>query len=100
MGRSAERVYTDPADIARLEALIAELPDDAKVRIVEIDGRETSGIVSALPTVQSFRDADENEGLNAVVKLEDPDRPGWTGTIWIDRIERIEKLAPNESQRA
>ncbi|HEV7775610.1 MAG TPA: DUF3247 family protein [Luteibacter sp.] len=100
MGRNAEHVYTEPGAIARIEAWIAELPGAAVVRIVEIDGRETSGVVSVRPTVQAFRDGNENEGINGVVTLEDPDRPGWTGTIWLDRIERVDRLAPNLAQKA
>ncbi|TCV92035.1 uncharacterized protein DUF3247 [Luteibacter rhizovicinus] len=92
MGRSAEKVYTDHGAIARLEGWIADLADNAKVAIVEKDGTKTTGIVTVLPTIQSFLDGEGNEGMNGVVKLFDPDRPDWVATIWLDHIERIEHL--------
>ena len=89
MSKYAERVYTEPGEIAGLEERIADLPDNARVTIVEYDGTTTTGVVAALPTVQSFRDADEREGMNGVVRLEDAGLPGGYRTIWLDRIERV-----------
>jgi hypothetical protein len=89
MGKYAARVYIDPGDIARLEALVVDLPENARVSVVENDGTTTTGVVAALPTVQSFRDGDEKEGMNGVVRLEDDALPGGSRTVWLDRIERV-----------
>ncbi|MBB3227881.1 hypothetical protein FHW69_002513 [Luteibacter sp. Sphag1AF] len=89
MGSHAPQVYSDPASIQRLEARVDDLADNAKVTIVETDGTRTTGIVTVLPTVQTFRDADGKEGVNGVVKLTDPTRPGWQVTLWLDRIEQV-----------
>ncbi|HEY4143699.1 DUF3247 family protein [Pinirhizobacter sp.] len=92
MSKYAPQVYTDPGDIARLETLVSDLPDNACVSVVEHDGTTTTGVVAALPTVQSFRDEKENEGMNGVVRLEDTGLPGGYRTIWLDRIERVIQL--------
>lgn len=92
MSKYAPQVYTDPADIARLEKLVVDLPDNALVSVVERDGTTTTGVVAALPTVQSFRDENETEGLNGVVRLEDAGVPEGYRTIWLDRIERVIQL--------
>ena len=92
MARSAEHVYTDPADIKRIEALIEDLPGNAKVTITERDGTISTGMVAVIPGVQVFRDGDGNEGMNAVVRLEDPEQSGVIRTIWLDQIVRVEHL--------
>jgi hypothetical protein len=89
MSKYAQKVFSDPLDIAALEALVAQLPDSLRVSIVEHDGTTTTGIVGVVPSVQVFRDADENEGVNAMVRIEDPDLPEGFRTIWLDRIKRV-----------
>jgi len=92
MSKYAPQVYTDPGDIARLEKLIGDLPDNARVSVVERDGTTTTGVVAALPTVQSFRDSKETEGVNGVVRLEDAGLPDGYRTIWLDQIVRVIQL--------
>lgn len=98
MTRNAEHIYTDRADIARLEARIAELSNDAHVELALDDGSVMRGTVAARPTVQVFYDAAGNEGLNALVRLEDPalDHPETASVydVWIDRIVTITHLMP------
>lgn len=89
MSKYAQKIYTDPQDIAGLEALVAQLPDNVRVSVVEHDGTTTTGVVGVTPTVQMFRDADENEGVNAIVRIEDADLPDGSRSIWLDRIKRI-----------
>lgn len=92
MGRAAERVYTAPASIRRLESLIGELPANGHVVLLLKDGSSCDGVVVTRPNVQLFRDADEREGINATVKLERPDVPAWSRQVWLDQIARVEHV--------
>ncbi len=96
MGRFAERIHTDRADIARLEARILELPNDAHVELTLDDGSRVRGTVAARASLQLFEDQDGNEGMNAIVRIEDPalDAPGTAGMhdIWVDRIADVRRL--------
>ncbi|KJV36129.1 DUF3247 family protein [Luteibacter yeojuensis] len=92
MGREADTVRTDQGSIARLQGLVKELPDNAKVRLHLRDGSVVKGIVTVVPTVQNFVDANGVEGVNGVVKLIDNDRPDWSATVSLDTIARVEHL--------
>ncbi len=92
MGRLAEHVYTEPSQIRRLEHLVEQLPSSSHVVLLLHDGSSCDGIVCEQPSVQVFRDRDENEGINAVVRLERPDVPDWNCYVWLDDIRRVEHL--------
>jgi hypothetical protein len=92
MGKYAEHVCVEPAEIERIEALVGELPTNGHVRIVQKDGRRHDGVISERPNVQVFRDAEEREGINGMVRLERPGEPGWSCFVWLDQIERVEHL--------
>lgn len=92
MGREAETIHNGPGSIGRLQALIAELRDNAKVTLHLQDGSTVSGVVAVVPTVQNFVDADAVEGVNGVVKLIDPARSEWSATVALDTIARVEHL--------
>jgi hypothetical protein len=92
MGRSAERVYTSPSDIAQLEKWVDELAVNAAVRIVKHDGETVEGVVSVTPTVQLFLDPNDQEGMNGVVRLIDRNRPDWDGLVWLGDIRDIQHL--------
>ncbi|HET7333400.1 DUF3247 family protein [Dyella sp.] len=92
MGRSAERVYTSPSDIAQLEKWVDELAVNAAVRIVKHDGATVEGVVSVTPTVQLFLDPNDQEGMNGVVRLIDRNRPDWDGLVWLGDIRDIQHL--------
>jgi Protein of unknown function (DUF3247). len=92
MGRQANHVYTDTASIRRLESIIDELPANGHVVLLLKDGSSCEGVVSARPNVQMFRDADEREGVNALVQLQRPDVPEWGRRIWLDQVVRVEHL--------
>ena len=92
MGRSAERVYTSPGDIAQLEKWVDELAVNAAVRIVKHDGATVEGVVSVTPTVQLFLDPNDQEGMNGVVRLIDRNRPDWDGLVWLGDIRDIQHL--------
>ena len=98
MARIAERIYTDQQDIARLEATIRGLDIGDRVSLCMADGEVVQGIVSAKPTVQVFFDPAGREGLNAVVRLEEPalERPesaGWRD-LWVDAIREVRHHNP------
>ncbi|HEY0179076.1 MAG TPA: DUF3247 family protein, partial [Dokdonella sp.] len=92
MGHYARHVCTDPGEIARIEQLVTELPSQARVRLHQRDGAEILGVVTERPAVQLFQDADGIEGVNAFVRLDDPDAPPWSAYIWLSDIERVERL--------
>ncbi|AIF46735.1 DUF3247 family protein [Dyella japonica] len=92
MGQFAERVYTDPAMIQRLEDLIEQLPTGGHVVLQLADGTCCEGVVCESPSVQVFRDPQENEGINGVLRLERPDEPAWTRYVWLGDIQSVEQL--------
>lgn len=92
MGREADTIHTDQGTIGRMQALIHELRDNAKVILHLQDGSTMQGIVAVVPTTQTFVDANGTEGINGVVKLIDNDRPEWSATVSLDTIARVEHL--------
>lgn len=92
MTKIAERVHQDQAEIAAIEARIAELDDEAIVEITLTDGARHRGTVTARPTVQTFRDGQGNEGANSLLRLDDLDHPGQSHYLWLDRIAKVRHL--------
>jgi hypothetical protein len=92
MTEAPPHLYTQQDDIARMEAMIQQLPDEAVVRLDLNDGGSITGTVSVRPAVQLFRDADGQEGFNAVVRIDDRRRPQVAHYLWLDRIAAITAL--------
>jgi hypothetical protein len=86
MTQYVERVHTDRAQIAALEALVAELPSEANVALTLDDGSELRGTVSVQPTIQTFRDASQQEGVNSLLRLDDLQDPARQHHVWLDQI--------------
>lgn len=84
-----QHLYTRQDDIARMEAMIRQLPDEAVVELRLVDGGAIIGTVATRPSVQVFRDADGHEGFNAVVRIDDQVRPQVAHYLWLDRIASI-----------
>lgn len=98
--RIADHVYTDQADIDRIQARIFELPNDQHVELEFEDGRVLRGIVSVRPTIQMFFDRAGREGANATVRLvqpalDDPEGAGWID-VFLDRVTRVRHLDRHE----
>lgn len=93
MGQFAECVYTDQADIALLESRAMQLPDEARVEVVLIDGSKVQGVVSTRPIVQVFRDSDGEEGINAQVRIDDARHPEQAHYLWLDEILEVHQRA-------
>lgn len=96
MAKYATHVYTDQAQIATLESWIPQLPDEARVQLTLADGSRLLGTVAARPTIQSFRDEDENEGMNGLLRLDDLDTPVQQHLVWLDTIREVRPLPPVE----
>lgn len=96
MSRYAPTIHTDPAAIAALEALLPQLPNLAHVELTLTDGSRVTGTVAIRPTVQQYRDADENEGTNGQVRLDPQAVGGEPHLIWLDRIAAVRQLPPVE----
>lgn len=93
MTRRAARVHADPDRIKRLATLCACLDQEERVSMVLDDGRRITGVVLARPSLQTFLDADGNEGLNAVVKLDDVDGSGCPRSYWLDTVVDVRHCA-------
>ncbi|MFP7723047.1 DUF3247 family protein [Lysobacter sp. A3-1-A15] len=98
MTATVERVYTDPADIDRLQALVAQLPNDAHVELHLDDECHVRGTVSARPTLQAFVDPAGREGMNGLVRIEDRalemPESAQVHDIWLDRIVEVRHCLP------
>jgi hypothetical protein len=92
MGRIAEHVYSDQPDIRRLEARVRELPTNGHVRLALKDGSHCEGFISERPNVQLFRDADDREGFNGMLRLERRGPEERSRYVWLDEIADIEHL--------
>lgn len=92
MSRTAKTVCTHPREIRRITCLITELPSGGRVRIVERNGQVLTGTVVERPAMQVFEDGDGREGLNAVVRIDDPAAPPWDADLWLTDIRRVESL--------
>src|SRR2546430_1476648 len=71
MSRIAPRIHTDPAQIARLEALLPQLEGETQVELTLHDGRRLLGTVAVKPTVQQYRNDAGDEGSNGQLRLDD-----------------------------
>lgn len=89
MGKIADRIYTDQGDIARLEARTTHLPAEAIVELTMDDGRKLKGLVTVQPTVQTFRNAEGQEGANSLLRLDDLQHPGQSHYLWLDQVRDI-----------
>ncbi|MFL9583211.1 DUF3247 family protein [Stenotrophomonas sp. AB1(2024)] len=96
MSRIAPTIHTHPADIAALEALLPQLKGQTQVEVTLKDGRRLLGTVAVQPTVQQYRDAEENEGSNGQLRLDDLDTPVQQHVVWLDQISAIRELPPVE----
>ncbi len=92
MTQHADRVHTDSAEIQRLAGLIQALPDEGWVELVFTDGSRASGIVTTRPTLQTFIDAQGSEGINAILRFDDPQVEGRSRYVWVDHIARIRPI--------
>lgn len=92
MTKLADRVYTESSDIGRLSLLIESLPDEAQVDLVLIDGSRQVGVVTTRPSLQTFLDPAGNEGVNAVVRLDDPNIKDRTLYLWLDEILEVRPI--------
>ncbi|HGM7336284.1 TPA: DUF3247 family protein [Stenotrophomonas maltophilia] len=94
MSRTAPRIHTDPAQIARLEALLPQLEGETQVQLTLHDGRRLLGTVAVKPTVQQYRNAAGDEGSNGQLRLDDYDTPVQQHHVWLDEIASIDRLPP------
>ncbi|MCC4594140.1 DUF3247 family protein [Xanthomonas campestris pv. phormiicola] len=94
MSKYADVVHADPDAIAALQAWLPHLPEQAQVLLRLDDGSRVSGTVSVRPTLQTFRDHQEHEGINGVLRLDDLLDPAQQHYIWLDRIREVQPLVP------
>jgi hypothetical protein len=92
MSAVARKVYKDEVDIARIEGLVLSLPTHARVRVTTRNGDVLTGTVTERPATQIFRGPDGSEGVNALVRLDDPEAPPWNVYLWLSDIEKVENI--------
>ncbi|NII11946.1 DUF3247 family protein [Oleiagrimonas sp. C23AA] len=95
MGRHADHVELSSAACEHIEDLTRQLPANARVTVVEKNGTIYTGTVVERPITQVFKGPDGKQGINAVLRLEDPQVPTWNRKVWLDQIDRVEKLDAN-----
>jgi len=86
-------VHADRSRIERMAALCSHLDEEERVSVALDDGSQVTGVVLAKPSLQTFLDADGNEGLNAVVKLDDVDGSGRARSYWLDTVVDVRHCA-------
>lgn len=86
MGQIADHVYTEQADIALIESRIVALPDEAIVELTMGDGRKLKGVVSTRPSIQTFRNPQGGEGVNALLRIDDLQHPEHAHYLWLDEV--------------
>ncbi|MEA5122722.1 DUF3247 family protein [Xanthomonas floridensis] len=94
MPKYAPHVYTEQVQIATLEHWVSLLGGQERVRVELDDGSLLSGTVAVRPTIQTYLDDGDNEGLNGQLRLDQLDasqEPHW---IWMDRIVAVHPLPP------
>jgi uncharacterized protein DUF3247 len=91
MGRHAEHLARDEGEIARLESLSRELPDEARVRVTLRNGDALTGTVVERPKIQVFEGADGEQGMNANLRLDiSGDTP--PTDVWLSDVVAVESL--------
>lgn len=95
MGRRAEHIECTSAASGHIEALTRQLPANARVTVVQKDGTRYTGTVVERPITQVFEGPDGRHGINAVLRLEDPDVPTWNRQVWLDQVARVDTLDSN-----
>ncbi|MDH5821654.1 DUF3247 family protein [Luteimonas sp. RD2P54] len=92
MGQTAERVYTEQTDIDRIEALTAQLQDEANVELLLDNGGIVTGVVAVRPVVQTFLGPGGEEGLNALARIDDALEPGRSHYVWLGGVREVRRL--------
>lgn len=92
MGQFAEHVYTGQEDIARIESRAVQLDGETWVALTLDDGTVVEGVVAVRPIVQTFRDPQGREGINAVARVDDAGDQAVSHYVWLDRIREIRHL--------
>lgn len=92
MGQFAERVHTRQEEIAQIESRAVQLDGETWVALTLEDGTVVEGVVAVRPTVQTFRDPEGREGINALVRIDDASDEAVTHYIWLDSIREIRHL--------
>jgi hypothetical protein len=92
MSAYANNPRGEPADAARIEDLVMQLPSQARVRITMRNGDVFTGTVTERPATQLIRSGVADESINAMVRLDDPTAPPWNVYLWLSDIERVETV--------
>ncbi|MFC7520235.1 DUF3247 family protein [Xanthomonas populi] len=92
MSRYAPHVYCEQVQIATLAHWVSLLGGQERVRVELDDGSIISGTVAVRPTIQTYLDDQQREGVNGQLRIDHLDasqEPQW---IWMDRIVAVQPL--------
>lgn len=94
MSQTPPRIFSSRDDLDAIAQRIVLLDDEAIVRVTLDDGTAVEGTVSARPTLEVFRDRDRDghEGHNALLRLDDLERPETAHHVWIGDVRGIERI--------
>ena len=88
----APQVVVDPAQVARLQALLEQLPLHQSVTLTLAGGHRVSGRVAQAAPLQPYIDCRQRQGLNALVRLDDLARPLQQHVLWLDSIVAVQPM--------
>jgi hypothetical protein len=91
MTRHAAHIALEQGEIARLEALSRELPDEARVRVALVNGSAIEGTVVERPKIQVFEGPGVVQGMNANLRL-DRAPAGPPIDVWLSDVAAVEHL--------
>lgn len=97
MAQHAERVHTRHEDIERLSSLCDALEEEARVTVKLANGSSLSGVVLAKPGLQTFLDHSGNEGVNAILKLDNIGGMGVMRYFWLDDVVDVSRQPSDEA---
>ncbi|MGJ4728578.1 DUF3247 family protein [Luteimonas sp. SDU101] len=97
MTQHAERVHVRQQDVERLSSLCDALGEQERVTITLANGAKVSGVVIAKPGLQTFLDHSGNEGVNAVLKLDNIGGMGVIRYFWLDDVVDVSHQPSTEA---
>ncbi|MFL6587784.1 MAG: DUF3247 family protein [Luteimonas sp.] len=92
MSQMPPRIVSSREDVDAIERWILALHDEAVVRLTLDDGTVVAGTVAVRPILETFRDRDGNEGHNALLRLDDLDRPEIAHAVWVGDVRKLQRL--------
>lgn len=92
MNERPGRLLSTTGEIQQMALLVRMLDDEEQVRLTLDDGRLLEDVVAVRPSIQLFRDADGQEGSNALLRLDPLAGYAAPHYLWLDRVVEVARL--------